>query len=1034
MNKSKWDGSQLPVIGHATVRAALKDLYGIEATIEALDGERDKNFRVWVGQSAPVEQFVFKVANLAEDLAMLECQEQVFSRLQEHGVTTSIVSIKSAGGHSIEKITGDDGSIHFCRLTCWMDGDLFSRINPQNPQLLESLGQSVAAIDLALVGFDHAALKRPLLWQMENCLEVIDRFRPLLLEPSQVNLIEAFYLEFVDRVNPISHLLRRSAIHNDANDNNVIVSDCGPWDQQVTGLIDFGDMVYSWTVVDLAVACAYAILDKAKPLDTAFEIIRGYHGVHPLSPMEIQALFPMIAMRLCMSVCICAYQKSLDPDNQYLTISEQPAWRTLQRLSEIPADFAHFLFRDSCGLPPVPTEPVIESWLRNHKGFHSLVKFDLSNDSVLILDTSVSSPSVDFSSDYDPVIVTRDLFRAIGDADARAGIGRYNEYRLIYNSDDFIDFSGNRRTLHLGIDVFQPAGSPVFAPLAGSVFSLANNDAPLDYGGTIILQHEIPDREDGQILFYTLYGHLAPESFSNLAVGSEISPGQQIATMGDIHQNGNWPPHVHFEIITNILGETSTFVGVGTHAHRNVWLSLCPNPNLILRIPEEKIGQPLSDIQREPLELFEQRRKYLSPSLSLSYNQPIVMARACAQYMYDASGKRYLDAVNNVPHVGHCHPEVVAAAESAATVLNTNTRYLYPSVTDYAERLLTTFPDPLGVVFLVNSGSEANDLALRLARCYTNRHEIIVLDHAYHGNLSALIGLSPYKHDGPGGGGTPDWVHKVVMPDGYRGQYRYNEPDYGLKYTKQIASVTSKHQTESNIAGFFSESILGCGGQVMLPQGYLTEAYRLVRDIGGVCIADEVQTGFGRVGTHFWAYQTQEVVPDIVTLGKPAGNGHPLAAVVTTREIADSFYNGMEYFNTFGGNPVSCAIGCAVLNVIEKQNLQFNALETGNYLIQQLTSLASRFALIGEVRGSGLFIGVELVNDQESLEPAAQQASYIAERMKQEGILISTDGPYHNVLKIKPPLVFNKSNAEQLVATLEIILGENWSAPSQEKY
>jgi 4-aminobutyrate aminotransferase-like enzyme len=396
------------------------------------------------------------------------------------------------------------------------------------------------------------------------------------------------------------------------------------------------------------------------------------------------------------------------------------------------------------------------------------------------------------------------------------------------------------------------------------------------------------------------------------------------------------------------------------------------------------------------------------------------------QYLYDEDGRAYLDAVNNVSHVGHCHPRVVKAGQQQMAVLNTNTRYLHDNLVRYAERLCATLPEPLSVCFFVCSGSEANELALRLARTHTRQKDMIVVDAAYHGNTTSLIKISPYKFDGPGGMGTPSYVHKVPMPDVYRGEYKRNDPHVGEKYARYVEeAVLEIQENQGNVTGFICESLLGCGGQIVLPENYLKETYRYVRNAGGVCIADEVQVGFGRVGTHFWGFETQGVVPDIVTMGKPIGNGHPLAAVVTTPEIAASFNNGMEYFNTFGGNPVSCAIGLAVLDVVAEEHLQENALRVGTHLMNGVRGLMKKHPLIGDVRGLGLFVGIELVLDRETLSPAAEQAKYIANRMREHGILLSTDGPFHNVLKIKPPLVFTEENADFLVGVLDEILGED---------
>jgi 4-aminobutyrate aminotransferase-like enzyme len=366
---------------------------------------------------------------------------------------------------------------------------------------------------------------------------------------------------------------------------------------------------------------------------------------------------------------------------------------------------------------------------------------------------------------------------------------------------------------------------------------------------------------------------------------------------------------------------------------------------------------------------------------------------------------------------------VVRAGQEQMAVLNTNTRYLGDLLNEYAERLTSTLPESLRVCYLVNSASEANELALRLTRAYTGRRDMIVLDAAYHGHTSALIDLSPYKHAGPGGTGAPAWVHVAPLPDDYRGAYKRSDPLAGHKYAAHVGEIVRRlAEQERGLAGFIAETCPSVGGQIILPPGYLAEVYRQVRAAGGVCIADEVQTGLGRMGTHFWAFQAHGVVPDIVVMGKPLGNGHPVAAVVTTREIADAFDNGMEFFSTFGGNNVSCAIGLAVLDVLRDEQLQEHALRVGERMLAGLRPLVERYAIAGDVRGSGLFLGVELVRDRETLEPAAEEAAFVVNRMREEGILLGTDGPHHNVVKIRPPMPFSESDAGRLVETLEAVL------------
>lgn len=419
-------------------------------------------------------------------------------------------------------------------------------------------------------------------------------------------------------------------------------------------------------------------------------------------------------------------------------------------------------------------------------------------------------------------------------------------------------------------------------------------------------------------------------------------------------------------------------------------------------------------------QLLHRRQARVGRNLSISYKENIKIIRGALQYLYDDKGNTYVDCVNNVSHVGHCHPVVVKAMQKQIATLNTNTRYLNDHLVDYAEMLTATLPSRLKVCYFTNSGSEANDLAIRMCRHFTRQKDVIVLDHAYHGTSTTAIEMSPYKFDGKGGFGRMSYIHKAMNPDGFRGPYKSSDPLAGEKYAVDVDRIIELLLKEGKQpAAFICETLLGVGGQIPLPVGYLKATYEKVRKAGGLCIADEVQVGFGRVGEKFWGFELQEVVPDIVVMGKPIGNGHPLAAVVVTEEIADAFNNGMEYFNTYGGNPVSMVTGKSVLQVIQEEKMQENALETGSYLITILNNLKNKYEIIGDVRGHGLFIGVELVRNKVSLEPAVPEIDMIVEVMKNKGFLLSTDGPYHNVLKIKPPMVFNRQNADRLVILLD---------------
>ena len=742
--------------------AIVLERYGVKASASELPSERDQNFRI---KSEDGKNFVLKIANAEEDYDVLDFQSGAFERARQLGVSLELPELLlSLSGKRIASLTDAQRRSFLMRLVSWVDGDVMVDLPKHDKALLESAGRHLAALDKALLDYDHPAKGRTLCWDVKYAQGALEHLP--LLSDKQKTIVE----KLIEPALKIDWTrLEHSVIHSDANDHNLLVRD-----GRVTGLIDFGDMVYSALAAEPAIAAAYAMLDKSNPLEAASQLVCAYLETLPLKPYDRAAILPLAIARLCMSVCFAAHNASAKPDDPYQLVTAGPAWKTLELLSG------------------------------------------------------------------------------------------YSWQELSKTWDDLISRRAN-----------------------------------------------------------------APQ-----------------------------------ETVTALLNARKGLVG---------------------------------------------------PNLSVSYNNPLNIVRGDGCYLIDQNGRAFLDGVNNVSHVGHCHPHVVEAGAAQMRILNTNTRYLNTLLTDYAKRLTATLPDPLNVVFFTNSGSEANELALRLARTYTGRRDVAVLDVAYHGTTTSLIDLSPYKHDGAGGSGPAPWVHVAPMPDAYRGPHR--GIGAGKAYGDEVRATLSK--AKDGAAAFIAESALGCGGQIILPDGFLTSAYHHARAAGAVCIADEVQTGMGRAGSHFWMFETQNVVPDIVSIGKPIGNGHPMAAVVTTPDIANAFANGMEYFNTFGGNPVSCAVGMAVLDVIEDEGLQAHALKIGQQFKTAFEDMATRHEIIGDVRGQGLFLGIELVRSRDTLEAADTEATQVVNELRARGILLSTDGPLHNVLKIKPPIIFPEHEVSRVVEEIE---------------
>jgi len=1000
-----------PDVSPETLTPLLRERWGLDGDLRPLPGERDLNFLLTTGAG---RRLVVKVTSPDEPAETLAWETRLLAWMGGAGGTCSPRLVATADGQPMVAAGADDDALRV-RVVEYIPGTTMADVRPWSRQLLRDLGRRVGELDAVLARYGERPPRRDgFVWDLAQADPVMERALALHGDADRRTLVEGC-LDALRDAEAEWTGLPVQVVHGDVNDHNVVVSPAADGPPRVVGILDYGDVHVAPAAYDLAVTLAYATLRAADPLQAASAVVAGYHEARPLSEGELDVLFPLWRARLGASVSIAAARRATgEASDPYLLVSEAPAWAGLQATAAVHPRLARGILRRACALEPCPRSASVVRWIRERQDVSPVMDVPVDESATAVLDLSVGSPLLAGSDAADTPGFTRGIWAEMGRRGATLAVGRYREPRGFYLTDAFAGRASEipeRRTVHMGIDLFDEPGAVVRAPLDAVVKSVRDNASRLDYGPTVILEHDTPDGP-----FWTLYGHLERASVATLVEGARVKAGDPFARVGPYPENGDWPPHLHFQIVTDLLGHEGDFPGVAVPREVEVWSSFSPDPNLLLRINR-------ATTYVAPAGLAERRSRVLGSSLSLSYREPIHVVRGVAQHLYDVWGRQYLDCVNNVAHVGHEHPAVVEAGRRQMAVLNTNTRYLHEAVLEYAERLTALFPASLSVCFFVNSGSEANELALRMARAHTGRRGVVVLEGGYHGNTQGLIDVSHYKFSRAGGSGPPPWVGVALMPDGYRGRYRRPDPELGPKYAAHVEAAAERLASAGyEPAAFLCESILSCGGQVVPPPGYLVEAYTRARAAGAVCIADEVQVGLGRVGTHMWGFETQGAVPDIVTLGKPIGNGHPLGAVVTTPEIAASFANGMEFFSTFGGNPVSAAIGLAVLDVMRDEGLRSHALEVGRKLKEGLAELTARHPAVGDVRGLGLFLGVEIVAP--GPVPDRGRARYVVERMKEKGILLSTDGPDDNVIKIKPPLPFSAEDATRVVETLDEVLGE----------
>ena len=886
------------------------------------------------------------------------------------------------------------GQPYVVRVMTWLPGRVMAEIENHPPELLRELGTMAGRLSLGLSSMPVPEGISTHDWDMRLARTVVDRSIGLVSDPDDLADVKTI-MRWFDELQPKLDSLPKSVVHQDLNDANVLALLEVGGTFRISGIVDVGDALFSVRATEVAIAAGYAMVRKSDPLAAASQVVAGFYDVLPLTSEEIAAVFPLAAARLCMNALTWT-RRVADSDSAYGRKRMKNSWPAISQLARLHPDLAEAQFRFACGLPPTRRFVDVSQALAAAE-----VK-PVSSRRMAFVDLSPASDIYDEAAWTEPGDLAPAIVRALASG---------SDFKVVPHLSAILINAGQRRpgtdephTIRLGTTLFAEVGTVISAPLAGVVEESASYAAPL------VLRHEV----DGQT-FRTCWWGLDPES----AVAGTCAAGGPIGGVALQQNDDDLAPGVQVQVILSEGLAAWPPPRRVSPSQLEVWRGLSPDPAPLLGTP---VAPHHEDLRLPIDEIVAARSRLIAKSQRHYYRSPMSLVRGRDVWLYDENALGYLDSLNNVTHVGHTEPRITAAATRQMRKLNTNSRFLYQQIATYAEKLVATLPDPLSVVFFVCSGSEANDLAIRIARQVTGRQNLVNIDGAYHGNTGVVTGISPNRYKGPGGQGAPLTTHEVNIPDRYRGAYGYDDPSAGAAYAADAASVMNRISADGRPpAAFIAESLMGSAGNIVFPDGFLSGAFDAARAVGALCISDEVQVGVGRLGP-WWGFELGGVVPDIVTMGKPLGNGHPIAAVVTTRAVADAFDTGMKYFNTFGGNPVSCAIGEAVLDVVESDGLRANAVEVGGYFLGSLLELQTRQPLIGDVRGQGLYLGVELVRDRETKEPARTEALTITELMKERGVIVFPNGVHDNVLKIKPPMTFRRDHVDIYVDVLDDVL------------
>jgi 4-aminobutyrate aminotransferase-like enzyme/Ser/Thr protein kinase RdoA (MazF antagonist) len=950
----------------------LRTHYEISGVVSELGSQQDRNYRV----DTDTGRYVLKICHAANETRELEAQNAAIHHLRSKEGTPRVPNVVAAGdGQEIITVTIREQDYQV-RLLEYLEGEGLTHRKYLPKASVAALGALCARLAQGLADFSHPGLDRSLQWDLRRAGPVAVQLLSAITDSAARDRIAKTMVLAVRRIQPLAPFLRLQAVHHDVTGDNVVSQRDTHGRPIPDGVIDFGDIIRGWLVGDLAVTCASLLHQAADDPFYILPAVKAYHEIYPLTDAELKALWPLVVARAVILVASSEQQISIDPENDYVRSNLELERRIFDTAMSVPFELMEAAILKSVGAETSSVD--MSDW-------QPLLP-EIEPGSVSYLDLGVQSPHFAAGNWLNADMDWRLLARAAADAGIAAT--RYGEYRLSRAS---LRSAKPQASFALHVDICLPAGTAIAAPFAGRIewknhhLILIADGINLHLDGLDLSAEDGVFVEQGQALG-TVSGE--PSSLGGLRI--------QLCTL-----QGLEPP---------------LFCAPNEIA---AWSTLCPSPAAV-------IGQQVDAPKPQASELLARRQKHFAVPQKNYYELPPQIERGWKEHMFDVEGRAYVDMVNNVAILGHGHPRIAETIGDQWLKLNTNSRFHYAALANFCERLASLAPDGLDTVFLVNSGSEANDLALRLAWAHSGARNMLCLLEAYHGWSVASDAVSTSIADNPQALTTrPDWVHAVVSPNTYRGQFRGPDSagDYIGTVTPVLEAIDGKGE---KLAGFIAESVYGNAGGIPLPDGYLAEIYREVRARGGLCIADEVQVGYGRLGHYFWGFEQQHVVPDIITVAKGMGNGHPLGAVITTRVIAESLEKEGYFFSSAGGSPVSCVAGMAVLDVMADEKLQENAREVGDHLKARLAALIDNHPIAGAVHGMGLYLGLEFVRDRTTLEPATDETAAICDRLLELGVIMQPTGDHLNVLKIKPPLCLSAESADFFADMLEKVLSEGW--------